>query len=209
MALPLPYISCPDNEPPWPTLADNLPRPPRAGAALLPGVRPLLCPIWTGRPAKQHPYMSALDCGASGRHGSVLILALPLNPPTPTPPHPMHAGPGLPVPGAQGHRRVPARGGWAGWAASDTYACFCSRAQGRWKSRCRQARCDRQPCRLTSQRSCLPSPLPPHALQVPTLTDQDRFWAGDPTDWRFISARGIAEAFYITTKPGKAMMQVR
>lgn len=46
-------------------------------------------------------------------------------------------------------------------------------------------------------------------MQVPTLTDQDRFWAGDPADWRFVSARGIAEAFYTTTEAGKAMMEVR
>ena len=44
---------------------------------------------------------------------------------------------------------------------------------------------------------------------MPTLSDQDRFWSGDPADWRFISATGIADAFYTTTDPGKAMMKVR
>ena len=44
---------------------------------------------------------------------------------------------------------------------------------------------------------------------MPTLSDQDRFWSSHPADWRFISATGIADAFYTTTEPGKAMMKVR
>ncbi|PRW60703.1 Pleiotropic drug resistance 1 [Chlorella sorokiniana] len=43
--------------------------------------------------------------------------------------------------------------------------------------------------------------------EVPTLTDQDRFWAGNPADWRFISSHGIADAYYTTTEPGKAMVK--
>lgn len=43
--------------------------------------------------------------------------------------------------------------------------------------------------------------------EVPTLADQQRFWAGNPGEWQFVSAQEIANEFYMTTEAGRDIMQ--
>lgn len=48
-------------------------------------------------------------------------------------------------------------------------------------------------------------PLPPQPPAPPT--DQQRFWAGNPGEWQFVSAQEIADEFYMTTEAGRDIMQ--
>jgi len=38
-------------------------------------------------------------------------------------------------------------------------------------------------------------------------TDQRQFWAGAPSDYKFVSSTQLAEAFYTTTEAGKAIVK--
>lgn len=58
------------------------------------------------------------------------------------------------------------------------------------------AACPRAPTR--------PALLPP---RLPSRADQQRFWAGNPAEWKFVSAQEIADDFYQTTDAGRDMMR--
>lgn len=45
-------------------------------------------------------------------------------------------------------------------------------------------------------------------LATDACADQRRYWAGEPSEYRFISADEIAEAFYSTTEAGRAIKEV-
>ena len=62
--------------------------------------------------------------------------------------------------------------------------------------------CALSACLLTADAPCGPpaGPAP--------LADQQQYWARDPGTFQFVSAQGIADAFYGTTDAGRAIVQV-
>ena len=58
-------------------------------------------------------------------------------------------------------------------------------------------------------KGCFQHQLPTSPFPAPPVppADQQRFWAGNPGEWQFVSAQEIANEFYMTTEAGRDIMQ--